>query len=495
MLRLLVSLAALAPFCAAPALSAPAKVSGRAADYAGRTLVFRAVADPVSRLAVDLEAVEVAPDGSFSFSLDVEEVTRVSVDLSSYEGHLYVEPGESYEVELPPFRLRPDAERFNPFYVPRQVSLKLLSATSELNDALARFDEAFARIYYPNAARLARRRDRALADRLLARVDSAAAAVGCDKQFFRDQVLYSRALVFATPRLAASRRVIADYYAGRPLRLNVPAYWETIGMLAPDILRESPYSEIRAGLAREMGAPSPDVAAISAIVAKDTLYADSPDLREALIVRSVAGAYYAKSITEGRADSMLISAARACRSRQVRLMAANVYAKKNKLRAGLPAPDFNLVDDRDAAISLATFRGRFLYLCFMHTENYECVKAMPALNNLAQAHRDNLDVLCVFTDDRADDAYSYVRRRGFYWRPVSFVADQRIVQDYEVRGLPTYFLIAPDGCIAMAQAPGPAENVGPAIAEAIRQYVIASKRGRPEVPRTIYDIANESRPN
>lgn len=494
MLRFIVSLASFVALCSAASLSAPAKVSGRAADYAGRTLVFRSVADPVSRMSVDLEAVEVAADGTFSFSVDVDQVTRVSVDLSSYAGHLYVEPGEAYEVALPPFRLRPDAERFNPFYVPRQVNLTLVSATSPLNDALARFDEAFARIYYPHAARLARRRDKALADRLMARVDSAAAAIGCDKPFFRDQVLYSKALVFATPRLAASRRVIADYYAGRPLRLNVPAYWRTIEMLSPDILRESPYPDIRAGLSREMAAPSPDVAALSALVARDTLYARGDDLREALIVRSVAEAYYAKSLSEGRADSMLISAARSCRSRSVRLIAANVYAKKNKLRAGLPAPDFNLVDDRDAAISLATFRGRFLYLCFMHTENYECVKAMPALNNLAQAHRDNLDVLCVFTDDRADDAYSYVRRRGFYWRPVSFVADQRIVDDYEVRALPTYFLIAPDGCIAMAQAPGPTENVGPAIAEAIRQYVIASKRGRPEVPRTIYDIANESRP-
>ena len=62
-----------------------------------------------------------------------------------------------------------------------------------------------------------------------------------------------------------------------------------------------------------------------------------------------------------------------------------------------------------------------------------------------------------------------------------------------MRHLPTYFLIDPDGCIAMAQAPGPNENVGPAIAEAIRQYKIIKTRGRIEVPRTIYDIANEAK--
>ena len=66
--------------------------------------------------------------------------------------------------------------------------------------------------------------------------------------------------------------------------------------------------------------------------------------------------------------------------------------------------------------------------------------------------------------------------------------------DYQVAALPTFFLIAPDGCVAIPQAPGPAENVGPAIAEAIRQFIISTRRGRPEIPRTIYDIANEARP-
>ena len=70
------------------------------------------------------------------------------------------------------------------------------------------------------------------------------------------------------------------------------------------------------------------------------------------------------------------------------------------------------------------------------------------------------------------------------------ITNQRLMEEYEIRGLPTYFLIAPDGCIEIAQAPGPSENVGPAIASAIRNYILTQKRGRPDIPRTIYDVAN-----
>lgn len=488
------ALSALSALASLVALSAsPARLSGVAPDYAGRTLVFRCEADPVSRMPHDIEAVEVAPDGSFSFSADVAEVTRVTVDLSFYVAHIYLEPGARYVVSLPPFRMRPDAERFNPFYEPRRVPLTILSSSSDLNKALSDFDRAFAQIYYPAAARLVRHHDKALADKLVLRLDSAARAAGCDKPFFRQQVFYRKAQVFATPRMASPRAVISRFFAGRPLLLNVPAYWQTIDMLAPDVIHQSAIPAVRNKLKEAMAAREPNVAALSAALAADTLFASGVNLREALIVKNLADDFYSGDMTDGRTDSMLISAARHCASKKVRLMAANVYAKKNKLKPGLPAPDFHLVDNADNEISLSTFKGRFLYLCFMHTENYECVKAMPVLDNLAQLHRADLDVLCVFTDDKADDAYSYLARKGYFWKAVSFVADQKILDEYEVKALPTYFLIAPDGCVAMAQAPGPAENVGPAIASAIRQYIIASKRGRPEVPRTIYDIANEAR--
>lgn len=469
-------------------------VNGHAKGYEGRTLVFQTYADPVSRLPVELASVTVDGDGSFTLTADINQVTRVSVDLSFYLAHIYLEPGARYDVSLPPFRLRPDAERFNPYYEPRQVSLIIHSATSPLNTALASLNKAFADIYYPSAVRLVRRHDKALADKLIARLDSAVRAINCSLPFFRQQANFLRARIFATPRLNASRQVLARFYSGSPLALNVPAYWQTIDMLAPDVLKNSPYPDIRKSIGKILEQSSPSVAEISQILSRDTLFQRSQPLREALIVKAITDAFFSNDISEGRADSLLISAARTLKTKSVRLMAANVYAKKNRLRAGLPAPDFSLTDNKGNEVKLSDFRGRFLYLCFMHSKNYECIKAMPALDNLAQVHRENLDVLCVFTDDQPAELFKLVSRNGYYWKPVSYISNQRIMLDYQVAALPTFFLIAPDGCVAIPQAPGPAENVGPAIAEAIRQFIISTRRGRPEIPRTIYDIANEARP-
>lgn len=466
-------------------------VSGRAKGYAGRVIVMRAEKDPVSHMTYDLSSAEVQPDGSFTFEADIKEVTHAFIDLSFYEAHIFLEPGARYVATLPPFKLRPDAERFNPFYQPKVINLTLTSASSDLNQSLRKFDNDFGRIYLTQAVRMVRSRDKGLADAVIARLDSAARATGCQSAFFRQHVEYRKAEVYATPRLQAPRSVIAKYFAGKPVAFNVPAYWRALDILGADVAKRC--AKMKAGWQYEtimQGQDHDGARAMVGLLAADSLLMRSQALCEVLTLKSIRDNFFESQLSDGRTDTLLVSAARDFSAKRVRLMAANVYASKNKLKAGLPAPAFNLVDNDDREISLATFKGRFLYLCFMHSENYECVKAMPVLENLAQVHRADMDVLCVFTDDEADDLYKRLAKTSHTWRAVSWIAWQRILEDYEVRGLPTYFLIDPDGCISISQAPGPSENVGPAIAECVRRYKVISQKGRTEVPRTIYDIAN-----
>lgn len=465
-------------------------VSGKAPSYAGIVLVMRAQRDAVSRMTYDLSSARVAADGTFTFEADIDEVTFATIDLSFYEAYIYLEPGAKYEVTLPRHKLRPDADRFNPFYQPKGINLALKSASSDLNQSIRKFDEAFAHLYYPNAVRIVRKHDKALADKVIAQLDSAQHAIGCRKAYFAQHANYRKAEVYATPRVLSPRTVLRKYFAGQPVAFNVPAYWNVINILSPDVIHENPNRAISKkleALAAKGGAET--ATQIDAILATDTLLRGNQSLRELLILKNIRDDYYSHKISDGRADTLLATVARDFKNKHVRLMAANIYAMKNKLKPGLPAPEFNLVDNKDNDVNLETFRGKFLYLCFMHSENYECMKALPVLDNIANVHRNDLSVLCVFTDDESDALYAKLAKQTHNWRAISWITSQRILSDYEVRGLPTYYLIDPDGCISIAQAPGPSENVGPAIAESIRQYKIVTLRGRKEVPRTIYDLA------
>ena len=475
------------------AQAAQVSLAGQATDYAGKIIVVKSVADYVSRLPVELASIEVQPDGSFNSSFEIAEVTYAHLDLGAYTAYIYLEPGAHYQVVLPPFRPRPDAERFNPFYRPTAVNLAIVSTDSNLNKAIRDFDNFFTPTLARHARELVRAHDRKLADKIILRADSAARAAKCDKPFFKNHVLYREAEAYAAPRLNAEREVVAKFFAQRPVAFNLPAYWNSLSMLSLDIFSDIRQTKTMKSILKEKNSHSPSIARLSAIVAADSLWASNANLREAVILKSLYDEYYQKAISEGLADTLLVSAAKECAAHRNRLIAANIYAKKNKLRPGLPAPELNLVSQDDKDVSLKAHNGKFVYIAFMHTENYECIKALAALENMAQLHKKEMDVICVFTNENPADAYDYMNHVQHTWQGVSFIANQKVIFDYEVAALPTYFLIAPDGTIAMAQAPGPTEKVGPAIAAAIRNYIIDKERGRPQIPRTIYDIANETR--
>lgn len=475
----------------APALAKMAYVSGKAPSYANLLLVMKAQLDPLSRTYRDISQAQVKADGSFRFEVDVDEITLVKLDLSYYEAFIYVEPGAKYVVSLPPRKLKPDAERFNPFYQPRAVNLAIRSSSSNLNVSIRKFEKDFGRLYYPQAVRMVKRHDKVLADNVIAQIDSAARHINCRNPFFLNHVNYRKAEVYATPRLLYGRSVLKKYYAGSPVLFNLPAYWNVLDMINPDVIKENPDKALRAELLKvENSDPTKAAKAYVDILGRDSLFHANVQLREVLVLKNIKDGFYESRLSDGRADSLLTSAARLFKTQRLRVMAANIYARKNKLKAGLPAPEFRLEDNHEKMVSLETFRGKFLYLCFMHTENYECVKVMSILDNMADLHRDDLEILCVFTDDDADAMYAKLDKQKHIWRHISWITSQRILADYEVRGLPTYFLIDPDGCISIAQAPGPTEKIGPAIAECVRKYKVVQSRGRKEVPRTIYDIAN-----
>lgn len=471
-----------------PASAGVVTLTGHAPDYAGLKLVVSAYADFTSRLKRDLVTIEIDGKGDFRAQAEIADVTYASIDLSYYEGSIYLEPGATYDILLPRRRLRPDAERFNPFYRPLQTQLVIKGASSNLNAAIRAFDLFWNRVYYDGAIRLVRGHDRALCDRLLQRTDSAARAANCPLRYFTSHVKYRQAQIFAAPRLASWQTIFDKYFAGSPVLFNLPAYWQAIDMVNPDILTHIDNADTRKAVRQEMRKSQPTFSRLSELLAREPIWRDNQTLREALLIRSLQRMLFDKQISSGRADSLLIGASANSHSLQNRLMAANIYARKNKLREGLPAPELNLTEG-DKEVTLQDFKGKWVYLAFMHTENYECVKAFPALDNLAGLHEKDLQIICVFTDDDADEMRRLLQRQKWRWMGVSYISNQKLMFDYDIRGLPTYFLIDPDGLMSVAQAPGPLEKVGPVIANAIRSYKANAGRGKVEIPRTIYDIA------
>ena len=114
------------------------------------------------------------------------------------------------------------------------------------------------------------------------------------------------------------------------------------------------------------------------------------------------------------------------------------------------APDFTLRDMDGKAYTLSGLRGNYVLVNFWATWCPPCRKEMPSLEYLYQRYKDRpFRVLAVNQWEDPDHVFSYMGELDVFPEfPILFDPQSAVSADYGVRGLPTSFLIDPDGRIA-----------------------------------------------
>jgi thiol-disulfide isomerase/thioredoxin len=112
-----------------------------------------------------------------------------------------------------------------------------------------------------------------------------------------------------------------------------------------------------------------------------------------------------------------------------------------------PAPALRLQDLDGSAHDLADLKGRLVLVNFWATWCPPCRREMPSLERLHLQLRDRgLTVLAVDVGEDADTVFAFTGQLdpapSF---PLLLDADSRAVQEWGVKGLPTSFLIDPQG--------------------------------------------------
>jgi peroxiredoxin len=110
------------------------------------------------------------------------------------------------------------------------------------------------------------------------------------------------------------------------------------------------------------------------------------------------------------------------------------------------APDFTLQTLEGRAAQLREFRGKLVLLNFWATWCAPCLHEMPSMERLYQTFKQTDFVLLAVSTDRqgAEVAKPYVDNLKLTF-PILLDSTSVVSRQYSVRGLPTTYLIDPDG--------------------------------------------------
>ena len=124
-----------------------------------------------------------------------------------------------------------------------------------------------------------------------------------------------------------------------------------------------------------------------------------------------------------------------------------VVRETAQLKPGQPAPDFTLDDLQGQSVSLSDFKGQAVFLDFWASWCGPCIGAIPYLEELKQRVRDQKVAFLNISLDSADEWHQAVDEHGLTGVHVHAPGGRRatVTQLYQVRGIPSYFLVGPDG--------------------------------------------------
>ncbi len=126
------------------------------------------------------------------------------------------------------------------------------------------------------------------------------------------------------------------------------------------------------------------------------------------------------------------------------------------------ADDFTLATFQGQQVSLSEFRGRYVLVNFWASWCPPCKAEMPGLQAYHQKYQaDGFTVLAVNTSDDPVAAQDYINANGFTF-PVILddtgavfqVYTYYAIQEYGGGGLPTSYLVGPDGELVKVWKPG-----------------------------------------
>ncbi|MGE5153604.1 MAG: TlpA family protein disulfide reductase [Bdellovibrio bacteriovorus] len=118
------------------------------------------------------------------------------------------------------------------------------------------------------------------------------------------------------------------------------------------------------------------------------------------------------------------------------------------------APDFDLKDPEDRPQRLADYRGKAVILNFWATWCPPCREEMPSMQRAHEAVSDDgIAVVAINVGEDADTILQFLSNYPVEF-PLPMDLDSQVVQSYPVKGLPTTFVIDPEGRLAYVATGG-----------------------------------------
>jgi thiol-disulfide isomerase/thioredoxin len=441
--------------CLAPLSAKNTTISGLATTYKGDDIVFKTYKDYITLDEVELFRAKVDTSGHFSITLPINETVYVFTCLGIYKGHMYVEPGEKYNIIFPDKQDKTPAEKSNPFYEYTEFMIGISKGGMyELNFMIRSFDNSYFPYFNKLALNVKTQANPKELERAIAEMQKPWDSIQND--FFKQYIYYRLGMLRLLGYQYKTKTVSVEYFQKSKILYRHIAYMElfkqvydkyfTFFSATPegkqifdDINHKKSYSSLKKTLQQD-----------------EVLKNDS--LLELVVLKNLYDNFYSDKFSREALVVILDSLSASTTNSMHKQIAANIRIKVTSLMPGYAPFAFSLYDRNKNLVNLRDLKGSYVYLNFCTCSSYSCFKEFEALQKLQDKYGSKMRIITVVCDGSLSDMQNFLSKNKYSWIFLNYTNQPEVMENYRIKAYPVYVFIDKDGRIMYSPCLSPGEN-------------------------------------
>ena len=389
-------------------------------------------------------------NGIFMLKTNIASTKKAFLKIDNIASTLYLEPGKSYQVNFPGVENGEEiAGNIN------YVKLKILNQDSkELNFQINAFNDVYDKFIEDHYSLIIRKMAKDKINEFV--VKTAKDYSNIQDAFLKNYIDYS---IASLEQLAFSskNKLYKQYLHSKPVLHNNPEYalfFREFYLNYLLSLSESTKGSAIQGLINTQK----DYTGLMSELKRDSLLQDE-ELRELVLILGLQEIYENKEFNKKSINYLLKVISEKSEFSENRNTARNILYLLTQFDPGQKAPAFALIDSDGNNVSLEQFKGKYVYLNFWASWCNSCVQEFPIMSDLYNKYSKDIIFISVSSDKKWADFINFTKNNNYSWKFLHYGGSKKIMDDYEARALPAYFLISPEGYFIEAPAASPSEGI------------------------------------
>lgn len=434
-------------FIALHAMCLPVKLTGHAPDYARQTIELSLFHDYISEENIELRTIRFDSQGSFELELDINQISLCRADFDGYQGLIYLEPGNTYELMFPPKRTQTASQKKNPFVKPEPIWFGIKNpAKEDLNLMIQQFERAYTTYENKYFNQIFLLHSASLVDTVIQLLDKEFPKTG--HSFFESHKHYRKGNLEFALHQGKSEAFTQSYFRDSKPVYNLAAYSSLFNQVFLNYftLLENTLHDPAIKKMIHSGQLQP----IDAFFQKELNY--NKELSHWVLLKSMKDAYYSRSFSKATVLKMLDQVKSADWSSYEQKTAHLIKQKLTYLTSGTAPPPIDLKDLAGRTVRFSDYPNKYIYLHFTDPKNPICRQHLDVLKGIALRYKDKVIIINVIPSDT-----------GFknepQWPGIFTTTDNNVEAIYKVKTVPNSFLIGKDGMLLLSPASNPIDGL------------------------------------